>query len=84
MSYRGCPLQFLPPGARPGENLRRGDISIGHEDVIQEVLPPADEEALEMASRMRYVRIPERGSSTPAPAYRAGVGGMETTGYSAV
>ena len=56
VSYRGCPFQYLPPGARAGENLRRGDITIRQEDVIREVLPPADEEALEMASRMRLVR----------------------------
>ena len=48
VSYRGCPLQFLPPGARPGENLRRGDITIRHEDVVREVLPSSDEEALDL------------------------------------
>ena len=35
MSYRGCPLVHLPPGARPGENLRRGDISIRHNDTVE-------------------------------------------------
>ena len=34
VSYQGCPTQYLPPDARPGENLRRGDISIRHEDAI--------------------------------------------------
>ena len=61
VSYRGCPRQYLPAGARPGENLRRGDLSIRSEDAIREVLPPSDEDALEIASRMSYVRIPERG-----------------------
>ena len=37
-----------------------------------------------MASRMRLVRIPERDSSTTAPASRAGVGGMDSTRYSDV
>ena len=35
------------------------------------MLPPADEEALEMASRMRLVRIPERGFIN----YRPGIQG---------
>ena len=55
VSYRGCRTKYLPPNARPGENLRRGNISIRHEDVIREVLPPSHEGALEMASRMSYV-----------------------------
>ena len=62
MSYRNCPPLFLPPGVRPGENLRRGDMSIRHHERIQETLPPSDEEALESleyASRMTLVRIPD-------------------------
>ena len=38
MSYHGRPLVYLPPGARPGENLRRGDISIRHNDTVHETL----------------------------------------------
>ena len=36
-------------------------MSIRHEDVVREVLPSGDEEALEFASRMRLVRIPDMG-----------------------
>ena len=36
VSYRGCPYQLLPPGARPRENIRRGDITIRHEDVANQ------------------------------------------------
>ena len=61
VSYRGCPLQFLPPGARPGENLRRGDFNIRHDDAIRETLPPGEAAGLEAASRLRLVRIPDTG-----------------------
>ena len=61
VSYRGCPQQYLPKGARPGENLRRGDISVRHDDVIRQVLPASEKDALAMASEMSYIRIPERG-----------------------
>ena len=71
VSYLGCPRQYLPAGTRPGENLRRGDLSIRSEDAIREVLPPSDEDALEIASRMSYVRIPERGFIN----YRYGIQG---------
>ena len=59
VSYRGCPQQYLylRKGARPGENLRHSDISVRHDDVIRQVLPASEEDALAMAS----VRIPERG-----------------------
>ena len=60
-SYRGCPQQYLAEGARPGENLRRGDISVRHDDVIRQVLPASEEDALAMASEMSYIRILERG-----------------------
>ena len=71
VSYRGCPRQYLPPGARPGENLRHGDLTIRSEDAIREVLPLSDEDALEIASRMSCVRIPERGFIN----YRYGIQG---------
>ena len=61
MLASGCPLVHLPLGARPGENLRRGDISVRHNDTVREVLPQGDEEALEHASRMQLVRIPDTG-----------------------
>ena len=43
MSYQSCPLLYLRPGARPGENLRRGDLSIRHHDMIRDT-PPRDED----------------------------------------
>ena len=49
MSYRGCPLQHLPPGAMPGEYLRRGDLNIRHDDVIIETLPPGEAAGIEAA-----------------------------------
>ena len=42
VSYRGCLREFLPEGARPGENLRRGDINVRQEDVICQVLPVSE------------------------------------------
>ena len=42
-------------GARPGENLRRGDISI-RDDTVRDVLPSGDEEALDQEW---LVRIPD-------------------------
>ena len=61
VSYRGCPREFLSEGARPGENLRQGDINVRQEDIIRQVLPASEEDALAMASEMSYVQIPERG-----------------------
>ena len=66
---------MLATGAAQGSTcqqaLRRGDLSIRSEEAIREVLPPSDEDALEIASRMSYVRIPERGFIN----YRYGIQG---------